>query len=169
MKPLRSNTLRASRPHIPGYGIPESDEGLLPWSHVEKRMTESLNYWIGTVDKHGRPHATPVWGVWVEGALYFDGSPQTRRGRNLAANPAVVIHLEDGTRPVILQGEALEIKAAPPELRQKLAAAYSDKYRDQGYEPGPETWASGGLYTVRVSQAFAWNEFPHDATRWNIE
>lgn len=169
MNQTTSNSPRASRPHIPDYGIPQSDEGLLPWSHVEERVAESLNYWIGTVDEHGRPHATPVWGVWLEGALYFDGSPQTRRGRNLAANPAVVVHLEDGTRPVILQGEAEEIHAAPLELRRKLAAAYAAKYRVHGYAPGPETWESGGLYLVRVRKAFAWTEFPRDATRWNFE
>lgn len=169
MNQTTSNLPQASRPHIPGYGIPPSEEGLLPWNHVEDRMAESLNYWIATVDERGRPHATPVWGVWLDGRLYFDGSPQTRRGRNLAANPAVVVHLEDGTRPVILQGEAEEIKAPPLELRRRLSAAYAAKYRAHGYEPGPETWESGGLYVVRVRQAFAWTEFPRDATRWNFD
>lgn len=165
----KSAQLHASRPHIPGYGIPETEEGMLAWSHVETRLEESMNYWIGTVDEQGRPHATPVWGVWMDGALYFDGSPKTRRGRNLAINPSIVIHLEDGTKAVILQGEALELKSSPLELRQKLANRYSAKYGEMGYKPDPEFWVTGGLWTVKVHTAFAWTEFPKDATRWTFE
>jgi len=165
----KSHPARASRPYIPGYGIPETEEGMLPWSHVVTQLEKSMNYWIGTVDEQGRPHATPVWGVWMDDALYFDGSPTCRRGRNLASNPAVVIHLEDGTHPVILQGEAHELKASPLELREKLAKTYSAKYREMGYEPNPELWAPGRLWMVKVQTAFAWTEFPKDATRWTFE
>ena len=159
----------ASRPEVPGYGIPESDEGLLPWSAVVERLQTALNYWIATVDPKGRPHATPVWGVWLEGVLYFDGSPQTRRGRNLATNPAVVVHLESGDQVIILQGEAYELRAAPLDLRQKLAAAYTAKYVGKGYVAEPDNWKSGGLYSVNLRQAFAWTHFPQDATRWRFE
>jgi hypothetical protein len=55
----------ASRPHMPGYGVPENKKGMLPWSHVTGRMAESRNYWISTVSPAGRPHATPVWGLWL--------------------------------------------------------------------------------------------------------
>ena len=76
------------RPYIAesGYGIPTSLEETLPWSHVTERMEQARNYWIGTVGPEGRPHAVPVWGVWVEGTLYFGGGPQTRWSRNLAAS-----------------------------------------------------------------------------------
>ena len=33
---------RPSRPHIPGYGIPKTVEGTLPWSHVVNRMLSAL-------------------------------------------------------------------------------------------------------------------------------
>src|SRR5579884_2390097 len=54
----------ASRPDIPGYGVPEGDEGVLPWSHVVARLAEARNYWVATVGANGRPHAVPVWGIW---------------------------------------------------------------------------------------------------------
>lgn len=158
----------ASRPYVPDYGIPESAEGTLPWSHVVQRLTESLNYWVCTTAPDGRPHATPVWGVVLDDTLHFDGSPETRRGRNIAANPAVAVHLESGTDVVILHGDAREIHGAGQDFYVRLAAAYSAKYKSLGYDPSPDTWATGGLYSVTPRTAFAWTSFPEDATRWRF-
>ena len=65
----------------------------------------------------------PAWGAWVDGALYFDGSPETRRGRNLAQNSSIVVHLESGDEVVILEGEAVyaSSKAAVVSLTRVLA------------------------------------------------
>jgi hypothetical protein len=160
---------RADRPYVEGYGIPETEEGMLPWSHVEKRMAAALTYWISTVDEQNRPHATPVWGVWMDGTLFFDGSPSTRRGRNLAENTAVAVHLESGTDVVIVHGEALQIKEPDLALAGRLAAAYTAKYREMGYSPAVDTWKDGGLWRVTPSAAYAWTQFPKDATRWKFE
>jgi hypothetical protein len=158
-----------SRPYVPGYGIPGTNEGLLPWSYVQERMQTAMNYWISTANAKGQPHATPVWGVWVEDIFYFDGSPKTRRGREMAANPLVSVHLEDGSQVVILEGEVHELKQAALELRQKISAAYKSKYSQRGYAPDPDTWKQGGLYAFRPQLVFAWTQFPQDTTRWQIE
>ncbi len=76
------NEPNRSRPYIRDYGIPESEEGMLPWSHVVERLPGPRNYWVSTTRPDGRPHATPVWGVWVDNTLYFGGGPDTRRSRN---------------------------------------------------------------------------------------
>ncbi|HEU4760074.1 MAG TPA: pyridoxamine 5'-phosphate oxidase family protein, partial [Dehalococcoidia bacterium] len=60
-----------SRPHMPGYGISEDDEGLLPWAWAEERLAKSHNYWVATARPDGRPHAMPVWAVWLDDRLYF--------------------------------------------------------------------------------------------------
>lgn len=158
---------RPSRPHIPhDYGVPATTEGLLPWSYVEERLTGALNYWVCSVRPDGHPHATPVWGCYLDGILYFEGSPQTRRGRNIAANPAVVVHLESGSEVVIIEGEAHELVDPPRSLTEPLAAAECEKYHSLGYEPAPDTWDEGGLYRVEMQRAFAWTKFPADTTRW---
>jgi hypothetical protein len=37
---------RASRPTKPqGYGVPETDEGLLDWGWAVERLEPALNYW----------------------------------------------------------------------------------------------------------------------------
>ena len=98
---------RVDRPYIAdGYGIPDHLDGVLPWSWAEERLTEASVYWVATVLPSGRPHVTPIWGVWVDGAFWMEGGPNTRRFRNLAANPATVITLERGNDAVILEGDA---------------------------------------------------------------
>jgi pyridoxine/pyridoxamine 5'-phosphate oxidase len=167
---LQNSVPEPSRPHVPDYGIPATEEGMLPWSHVCERMKKSLNYWISTVSPDGQPHVTPVWGVWLDDALYegfyFDGSPQTRRGRNMAVNPAVAIHLESGDDVVIFRGQADQINGRDRKFSTRLAEAYATKYRHKNYAPAPDTWDSGGLYVVRPRVVFAWTNFPRDATRW---
>ena len=77
------------RPYAPGYGIPTNRRGMLSWEYVEERMSAAQNYWVATVRPEGRPHLSPVWGVWVDGAFYFGSGPQTRKVRNLSENPHV--------------------------------------------------------------------------------
>ena len=77
-----SSSVRAVR--VPAaYGTPGGPDRLLPWSYVEERLRAASNYWITTVGPSARPHARPVDGVWVDGALCFGGSPETRWVRNL--------------------------------------------------------------------------------------
>jgi nitroimidazol reductase NimA-like FMN-containing flavoprotein (pyridoxamine 5'-phosphate oxidase superfamily) len=157
----------ASRPHIPGYGIPKDKRGLLPWSHVVERVAKAQHYWICTVGPDGRPHATPVDGLWLDDQLYFGGSPQTRRNRNLAANPAVCVHLESGMDVVILQGDARELRAPDRSLSVRLAEASQEKY---GYGMKPEQYEKAdGMYAFRPRVVFAWKQFPKDATRWRFQ
>jgi nitroimidazol reductase NimA-like FMN-containing flavoprotein (pyridoxamine 5'-phosphate oxidase superfamily) len=147
------------------YGIPKDKKGLLPWSHVSERMAEAKYYWVSTVDSDGRPHATPVDGLWIDERLYFGGSPKTKRNRNLAVNPAVCIHLESAGDVVILHGEAIELRNIDVSLSQRLADASKKKY---GYAPPPEAYSGGGSFVVRPRMILAWKQFPKDVTRWQF-
>ena len=158
---------KASRPHMPGYGVPKDKKGLLPWSHLTERMAEAQNYWICTVSPDGRPHATPVWGLWLDDRLYFGGGPQTRRNRNLAENPAVCVHLESGSDVIILHGDAQELRAPDRALVTRLIEISEKKY---GYAPKPEDYdKTPGTYVFRPRWVLAWKQFPKDATRWNFQ
>jgi hypothetical protein len=146
------------RPSIPGYGVPENNDGMLDWGHVEERLSAAKNYWVVTSGTDGQPHAVPVWALWVEGALYFDAGPRSQR--NLAANPKVSIHLESGDDVVILEGTAE--KAADPDgaLTPRFIAAMTEKY----------DYAPEGISTfiLRPRKALAWSSFPANATRWTF-
>jgi nitroimidazol reductase NimA-like FMN-containing flavoprotein (pyridoxamine 5'-phosphate oxidase superfamily) len=159
-----------SRPQLPkGYGVPESDEGMVPWSWAVEQLQAARNYWFCTTRPDGRPHAVPAWAVWVDDALYFDGSPETRRARNLAQRPALTVHLESGDQVVILEGEAREAGRPDRALADRLVAAFVQKYgASDGYRPSPDQWDEGGLWLMRPRVAFGWTEFPKALTRWRF-
>lgn len=154
----------AGRPYMPGYGISPEDAGLLPWSFVDERMTSARNYWISTIRPDGRPHAAPVWGVWLDGTFFFGTDTRSVKGRNLAANPEVVVHLESGDEVVILEGCVSVIAGAAPDLLQRIASVYNDKY---DFQPDPSS-ADAPFLALRPRVVFAWLEqdFPRTATRW---
>ena len=150
---------RLGRPEIPGsYGVPKDAQGTLAWEDVGRVLSGARNYWLSTVRPDGRPHAVPVWGVWVEEAFHFGGGRSTRKARNIAANPGVIAHSESGDEVVILEGIAEEI--TDPALQERLDDAYEEKY---GIRHGTPVWG------LRPRVVHAWTDFPKDATRWTFE
>ena len=149
-----------------GYGVSRGREGMLSWGHVGERMGASRNYWIGTTRPDGRPHAAPVWGVWLDDALFFGTDPRSRKARNLRANPEAVVHLESGDDCVILEGVVEE--ESDPGLRRRVGEAYAAKY---GIDALGGTDGDGPpVHVLRPRVALAWLEssFPQTATRWRF-
>jgi hypothetical protein len=72
----------------PEFGLkPRAD--YLPWSYAVGKLEKARNY-------------------WRKGAIYFGTARDSRKWRNLAANPNIVIHLESG-EDVVIEGIAREI------------------------------------------------------------
>jgi hypothetical protein len=42
-----------------GYGLLESDDGLLEWSAVEERLASSLHYWMATTSTLSQGRGNP--------------------------------------------------------------------------------------------------------------
>jgi nitroimidazol reductase NimA-like FMN-containing flavoprotein (pyridoxamine 5'-phosphate oxidase superfamily) len=153
---------RAGRPQMPeGYGVPQDDVGLMPWSKARAALEQARLYWVSTTRPDGRPHAVPIWGAWLEDTFYFEGSPQTRRGRNLAVNPAVVVHIERGDLAVMVEGVAEVLHALDPTLFARIADSFAARY---AYRPEH----GEGMYAVHAKVVLAWDEFPASATRWSF-
>lgn len=169
---MTEQTPTADRPVIPaGYGLPTTTDGVIAWSAVEERLRAAHHYWLATVRPDGTPHVVPRWGVWLDCRFYYDGSPQTRHARNLAANPSCTLNLESGTEVVILEGESVRTSAPVDPLGTRLAAEFV-KYRESGYEPAADSWAGedgGGLCVLTPRRAFAWFSFPADCTRFRFD
>lgn len=89
---------------LKGYGLPETAENLLTWDFVDQQMTAARYYWLGTSNAESHQHAVPVWGIWYENRVYFDGSSQTRWARNLSQNPHIAVHLPDPEKVVVIEG-----------------------------------------------------------------
>ena len=159
---------RVIRPTFPP-GYVDDPKTLLTWDHVVQRLTDARNYWICSVRPNGRPHSIPKWAVWIDDRIYFDGSPETRHARNIAVNPYVSLHLEDGFDVVIVEGIAGETDRPSPELSERLAAAYGAKYVEMGYSPTPDLWDGGGLFEIIPSMVLAWTSFADDPTKFVLE
>lgn len=92
------------------YGVPEDDDGLLPWSWAERRLMGSRNFWVATANAQARPQLMPVWGVWMTNPdrFWFGCSPRSRKARNMRANPLVVVAPTDTVEVVSIEGRAVE-------------------------------------------------------------
>jgi general stress protein 26 len=152
------------RPYMPGYGISSRKEGMLNWDWVDQQMAQSRNYWIGSTRPDGRPHSAPVWGVWMDGVLYFGTNHDARKTRNLTANPAVVVHLESGDEVVIFEGTVEPVD--DKKLLVKIADAFEAKYPP--FRPDPEEEPAPVTFRLIPQVVFAWREsdFVNTATRW---
>ncbi|MDP9372048.1 MAG: pyridoxamine 5'-phosphate oxidase family protein [Chloroflexota bacterium] len=147
----------------PSYRFPKSSEGLLPWTHAVERLERARNYWLATTRPSGRPHVTPVWGVWVDGGLYFDGLPTTRWARNIAVTPAIAVHLESGDDVVIIEG-VVEDLVTTADLAVRVIEAWAAKYGRLLPEP-----ASSGIFRLQPRTARAWSSASlEDGTRWRF-
>ena len=149
----------------PTYGL-KPRKKYLPFSHAEKRLAKSRNYWICTARPDGRPHSIPVWGFWIDSTLYFGTALASRKARNLEHNSAVSIHLESGDDVVILEGIAVEVNETDKPTFKKLDATSRAKYK----MPLPVMPGETIVYSVRPRAVLAWTEkdFINNATRWRF-
>lgn len=163
--------MEPSRPYLPGYGIDESTDTLLPWDWAADRLAAARNYWVATVRPDGRPHAMPVWGLWdgpgsVDGAaLWFTSGGQSRKIRNLRANPHCVVTTEDAMDPVVVEGIAEFVTDAETiaALVPRFNAKYGDHYTVEFLDP-----AVNATVRVRPEQVLAMrhDDFTGSPTRW---
>jgi general stress protein 26 len=155
---------KASRPYAPGYGLSTDKKGMLPWTWAEERLTNSHNYWITTVRPDGRPHVMVVWGVWLDGGFWFSTGKESRKWKNLHANPNCVISTENAAEAVIVEGVAQQIR--DKDFWKRFCDLYEPKYdwKMEGYKEEP-------FFAVRPRRIFALREkdFQKAATRWMFE
>ena len=112
-----------------------------------------------------RPHAAPVWGVWLDKAFYFGTDRHSQKGRNLATNPEIIVHLESGDDVVILEGIAEEV--TDPSLHTTVSEAYAAKYQ---IDLRGDKVGGAVIYAVRPRVAQSWldHDFLETATRWRF-
>jgi hypothetical protein len=159
----------ASRPQMPGYGLPEDTAGLLPWSWAETRLTASHDYWLATVRTDGRPHLMPIWGLWREGVFYFSTGRRSRKARNLESNAHCVIATDQGREAVVVEGVAREVMDVS--LRKQLLSLYQEKYQyDMSSMEADILSLREPIYGVHPKTAFGLDEEAtlQAATRWRF-
>lgn len=150
------------------YGVPTEDlTGALDWTWAEDRLAESRNFWVVTVDDDHRPHATPVWGVWMHDRFWFSAAPGALKVRNIETNPSVVIMTDDTVNVVSIEGTAARVEG-----RRDVADAWATRYeKDPAKQKELASFMmQGAFFEVTPRKAFGLIEteeqFSSSATRW---
>ena len=164
-------TPRSERPAMSDYGVPEDLDGVLPWSWAEERLVASRNLWVVSASAAGRPHAMPVWGVWVPdtSTFVFSCSPNARKVRNFTENPQVTVAVDSTVEVVVVEGT---LRSVTPESVDAALDLYVDKYWESEQEKadGKGFGSSHDVWEVTPERAFGVIETEEDfarrATKW---
>lgn len=158
----------SSRPYMPGYLAADAG-GTMSWSWAEQRLITSSAYWVGTVRPDGRPHSSPVWGVWFDNCFWFSCDQTSIKARNIAINPAVVITNDDPWEQVVLEGRAERVTERDDVVRYMNAERrkYADRWNEQLYTVD---FFAEGTYKVTPWSVFALEErrFATSPTRFTF-
>jgi general stress protein 26 len=157
------------------YGVPSDPAGALPWTWAQDRLVRNKNYWVVTASASARPHALPVWGVWLPETdrFWFSCSRNARKVRNIGENAQCVVTVDDTVECVSVEGRARVADAAVDgEGIRGMITAYLAKYY-----PDPDGHADmeafilrNAIVEVAPERAFGIierdTEFAQRATRW---
>jgi general stress protein 26 len=166
---------KVERPAMSDYGVPADVAGALPWTWALERLVGNKNYWVVTASASARPHAMPVWGVWLAETdrFWFSCSPNARKARNVAANPHCVVAIDDTVECVSVEGRA---RIADPQgdadAIDHAVSTYVTKYWDDHtvHREMEAFVRSNAIVEVTPVVAFGIiereEEFSERATRW---
>src|SRR5580692_5805551 len=99
------------------------------WPEARDELAGAELYWLSTVRPDGRPHVTPLLGIWLDGAMYFCTGPNERKAKNLEQNPGCVLTTGrndlDGL-DLVIEGRAMTVS---DEVERGLVAdTFESKY-----------------------------------------
>jgi nitroimidazol reductase NimA-like FMN-containing flavoprotein (pyridoxamine 5'-phosphate oxidase superfamily) len=149
------------------------------WAQARGDLQAAEVFWLSTVRPDGRPHVTPLLGVWFDGALYFCTGSSERKAKNLVQNRNCVLttgrnDIEDGL-DVVVEGAA-SLVSDEAELRH-AADTFESKY-GRHFTAREGTWfglgdsirnSSAELYRVAPSTAFGFAKGKQfSQTRWRF-
>jgi general stress protein 26 len=100
------------------------------WEATRRVIAAAELFWLTTVRSDGRPHVTPVVGVWADDALHFTTGATEQKGINLRSSPHVILTTgsngwESGL-DVVVEGDA--VRTTDDEALERLAAAWMSKW-----------------------------------------
>lgn len=139
----------------------------ISWDEVVANLESSRNYWISTTCADGSPHATPVWGVFIEGVPHFYSERTALKAKNLALRSNIVFHSESGDEVTIVNGVVDDL--GDPSDTPDVVSAFVAKYNEPGdadYLPVPDSGYA--IFAVRAVTALNWSleDFDGSQRRW---
>jgi nitroimidazol reductase NimA-like FMN-containing flavoprotein (pyridoxamine 5'-phosphate oxidase superfamily) len=156
----------------------QDDADVPAWPEVEARLESAELYWITTVRADGRPHTTPLVGVWRDGAFWFCTGRREQKHRNLTASPQVTVTTGTNTwaagTDVVVEGTAQRTTGL--DRLSSVAAAYLDKYgedwrftaNEEGFAGPDEPGGAVDVFRVPPSKVLVFAKSPHGQTSFRF-
>lgn len=147
-----------------------------PWASTERALTDAELYWITTVRADGRPHVTPLIGLYHDGAFHFCTGLREQKYKNLRHSPHVAVTTGTNTwaagLDVVVEGTLTPITDTA-EL-QRLADAYVDKYGevwrftvgDGVFGTSSDEGGPAAVFRVDAAKVIAFAKDPHGQTTY---
>jgi nitroimidazol reductase NimA-like FMN-containing flavoprotein (pyridoxamine 5'-phosphate oxidase superfamily) len=146
------------------------------WEVTHSLLASAELFWIATVRSDGRPHVTPLVGVWSDDALYVCMGSDEQKTVNLARNAHVVLttgcNTWDEGIDVVVEGEA--VRVLEREELERAAKVWTEKWDNRWQyvvgdgsfsHPGDDSEPPEVVYVFRVTPskvfAFAKGNFSH--------
>lgn len=159
----------------PRYSSPAASA--VPWAEAISMLEQAEMFWLSTVRPDGRPHVTPLIGVWLDGAMYFCTGADERKARNIEANAHCVLTTGCNTYghglDLVIEGQAVRVRQH--DQLQRIADAYEAKYgSDWHFDVQDESFKGQEgnvalVYRVAPSTAFGFGKGdPFSQTRWRF-
>ena len=96
---------------------------------------------LATVDRRGQPHVVPVWHILLDGDIYIETSPNSKKGENLTANPKMALVVDAGDsfdtyKGIMIQGtvEFVKDKRTLARFRDAMGQRYFGTTEHPGYK-----------------------------------
>ena len=118
---------------------------------------------LATVDRRGQPHVVPVWHILLDGDLYIETSPSSKKGLNLKANPKMALVVDagdsfDAYKGVMIQGRVEFVK--DKKMLVRFREAMAQRYFGTSEHPGYKYLVGGGdplLMKVIPEKVVTWD------------
>jgi nitroimidazol reductase NimA-like FMN-containing flavoprotein (pyridoxamine 5'-phosphate oxidase superfamily) len=150
------------------------------WQQVSDALAAAELYWVTTVRRDGRPHITPLVGIWIDDAFVFCTGPDEQKAHNLDHSSSVAITTGANTwndgLDVVVEGDAERVKGR--DALTKLAEAVRKKYDgdwdftpvDDGFGHTDDSGDSHIAFVYRVPPAkvLAFAKSPHGQTTFRF-
>ena len=143
-----------------------------PWEDVVAALERAELYWLTTVRRDGRPHVTPLVGVWHDGAMHFSTGLDEQKARNLEGNSQVALTTGNNTwnegLDVVIEGSAERVREGLQAIADAFVAKYGEVWR---FEVRDDMFAHGGgeaaVLRVDAAKTLAFAKRPHGQTAFS--
>jgi general stress protein 26 len=164
-EPTTELDARFSTPGAPATG----------WEEARRAVEAAEVYWLSTVRADGRPHVTPLIGVWDGGALHFCTGPGEQKAHNLEHNRHCTLTTGsndlDAGLDVVVEGDAMPVTDG--DTLGHLAGAWEDKYgSDWHFDVRDGAFVGDGgralVFAVAPDRAFGFRKGEYSQTRYRF-